>query len=128
MCEDAGQMLAGHLATLSDVTDLVSDHIYTVGDEPDGPGGWGIQCIEIDADRFSRVLLRTALVQVTVFSIDRDWNREVSGIVLRNLARFSGYMGTKWVTVSHENEIETSEQIGAVYRWAYSIDMALRYK
>lgn len=128
MCSDAGAMLRDYLLTLTAVTNEVDDHIYAVGDAPTGSGGWGIQCVEIDADRYSRVHLRTALVQATTFSIDRDWNRKVSGIMLDSLKRFAGYMGSNWVTVSHENETETSEQIAGVNRWAYSLDLTLRYK
>ncbi len=128
MCEDAGIMLRDYLYTLTDVTDLVGDHLYGIGDAPGGDGAYGVQCVEIDADRFSEFHLRTALVQLTVFSIDKEWNRNTAGVILDKLKRFNGFMGSRWVTVSHEDEIETSEQIGAVYRWAYSIDLTLRYK
>lgn len=128
MCDDAGELVRDHLLTLPAVTDEVSNHLFTIEDAPDGPSSWGIQCMEIDADRESQMHLRVALVQVVVFSIDRVWNRKVAGIILDELKRFQGYMGSRWVTVSHENETETNEMIGGVHRWAYNVDLTLRYR
>ena len=128
MCDDSAVMLRDYLLTVAAVTDEVGDHVYTDGNAPDGPQVFGVLCDEIDANRESREHMRVALVQVTVFSTDKQWNRQVAGVVLSHLKRFAGYMGTTWVTVSHENETETTEQIGAVYRWAYAVDLTLRYK
>lgn len=128
MCDDAGTILRDYLLTLTDVTDKTGDHVYGRGEGPDGPQVWGVLCEEVDASRSAHLEIRTALVQVTVFSADRQWNRTVAGIIVANIGSFAGFMGTTWLTVSHENEIETSEQIGAVYRWAYAIDVTLRHK
>lgn len=121
-------MLRDYLLTLTEVTDEAGDHIYTRGDAPDGPQAWGVLVEEVDASRSANLEMRVALVQTTVFSADREWNRTVAGILVTNVGRFAGFMGETWTTVSHENEIETSEQIGGVYRWAYAIDLTLRYK
>jgi hypothetical protein len=128
VCDDAAELVRDYLLTVPAVTAEVGDHLYIIEDAPDGPNAWGVQCVEVDADRESQMHLRIALVQVTAFGIDRGWNRRVVGIVLESLARFRGYMGTTWVTVSHENETETNEAIGAVHRWAYNVNLTLRYR
>lgn len=105
----------------------MADHGYTVNDAPDGAQAWGFQVIEVDPDFAEGLVMRRPLVQVTAFSIDRAWNRKLAAAVLGSIGQYAGWMGSVWVSTVYESEGETSEQIAGVNRWAYSIDLYVRY-